>query len=105
MKLHLLIELIDQFLTEQLGSEATDWYYTHALVENFHRFWRTPDPNDFKEVYDQCLRSEYSQRWWKKDNYRPKEIMIHLIETDPELATIAWKDLANDSSSLEGRLY
>jgi len=59
----------------------------------------------FKEVYDQCLRSEYSQRWWKKDNYRPKEIMINLIEADPELATIAWKDLANDSASLDGRLY
>src|SRR6185503_58808 len=31
--------------------------------------------------------------------------MIQLIEADPELAVIAWKDLANDSASLDGRLY
>ena len=55
-------------------------------------------------MYDQCLWSEYSQRWWKRDHYRPKEIMMALIDADPELAAIAWKDLANGVGSLDGRL-
>jgi hypothetical protein len=30
--------------------------------------------------------------------------MLLLIDADPELAAIAWKDLANDAASLDGRL-
>ncbi len=105
MKLHLLEELIRDFVSSQLKSKAVDWYYPHALVGHFHANWRAPDINSLLATYDQCLKSDYSQRWWKRDNYRPKEIMLTLIETDPELASIAWKDLANDSASLDGRLY
>ena len=105
MKLHLLEELIDQFISEQILVDSIDWYFPHALVSHFHQWWRTPEPMTIKETYSQCLKSEYSQRWWKRDNYKPKEIMLDLIDADPELATIAWKDLANDSATLDGRLY
>ncbi len=105
MKLHLLEDLIDQFILHQLENDLTDWFYPHTMVSRFHTMWRPPDPNTLKETYEQCLKSEYSQLWWKRDNYKPKEIMINLIDADPELATIAWKDLANDSASIDGRLY
>lgn len=104
MKVHLLEKCIDQFLADQLGRKPVDWYYPHAMVRQFHAHWSTPQQEGLKEMYDQCLRSEYSQRWWKRDNYKPKEIMLDLIDADPELATIAWKDLANDQSTLDGRL-
>ena len=105
MKLHLLEELISQFIASQLNAETTAWYYPHSMVNHFHLSWKTPDQASIKEMYDQCLRSDYSQRWWKRDGYRPKEIMITLMDADAELATIAWKDLANDAASLDGRLY
>src|SRR4030095_10887104 len=127
MKLHLLEGLIDQFILYELKEDPIDWYFPHSLVDHFHQTWSAPDPNhlkniydqslrseysqrwwkrdNYRHIYDQSLRSEYSQRWWKRDNYRPKEIMILLIETDPELASIAWKDLSNESASLDGRLY
>jgi len=105
MKLHLLESLIDQFITYELKTDPIDWYFPHSLVDQFHHSWSAPDPNHLKSIYDQCLKSEYSQRWWKRDNYRPREIMILLIETDPELASIAWKDMSNESASLDGRLY
>ncbi len=104
MKLHLLEKAIDQFLTVQLKADTIDWYYPHSMVHAFYSQWKVPDPPGLKSMYDQSLRSEYSQRWWKRDQYRPKEIMLLLIDADPELATIAWKDLSNDSASLEGRL-
>ncbi|MEP6796264.1 MAG: hypothetical protein ABJB16_18190 [Saprospiraceae bacterium] len=105
MKLHLLEALISDFVSVQLKTNEVDWYYPHSMVGHFQAFWRPPEVNSLLVTYDQCLKSEYTQRWWKRDNYRPKEIMLKLIETDPELASIAWKDLANDSSSLDGRLY
>jgi hypothetical protein len=104
MKLHLLETAIDQYLSKQWINDSTDWYYLHSMVNEFHTNWRTPDQHTLKEVYDQSLKSEFSQRWWKRDGYRPKEIMLHLIDADPELAAIAWKDLSNDKATLDGRL-
>ena len=88
----------------QLKSDDTSWYYVHSLVEHFHVSWNTDHNQDLKTKFDQALRSEISQRWWKHENYRPKEIMMKLIEADAELAAIAFKDLSNDTATLDGRL-
>ena len=82
----------------------TSWYYPHSIVDHSHKQWNTVSDLDLKEKYSGALRSEISQRWWKQDHYRPKEIMLQLIDTDAELATIAFKDLANDSATLDGRI-
>lgn len=104
MKLHLLEKAIDHFLSSQLRADDIDWYYPHALVNEFHTHWCPPSILNLKDVYDHCLHSEYSQRWWKGDQYRPKEIMLQLIDAEPELAVVAWKDLSNEAATLEGRL-
>ncbi len=104
MKLHLLEKAIDQFIASALRTDSIDWYYPHALVSEFNTHWSAPTQQSLKEIYDHCLRSEISQRWWKREQYRPKEIMLDLIDADPELATIAWKDLSNDTATLDGRL-
>jgi len=104
MKLHLLEKAIDRFLVESLRTDSIDWYFPHALVGEFHTHWSQPTLVGLKEMYDECLQSAYSQRWWKGDQYKPKEIMLQLIEAENELAVIAWKDLANDAASLDGRL-
>ncbi|MEO5906877.1 MAG: hypothetical protein ABIQ11_09130 [Saprospiraceae bacterium] len=104
MKLHLLQKLIDDFLLKRLHPNDTSWYFPHSIVDHFHKQWKAGNDLDLKEKYNQSLRSDISQRWWKKDHYRPKEIMLQLIDTDAELALIAFKDLANDSASLDGRI-
>jgi hypothetical protein len=104
MKLHLLEKVIDQFLSSRLRADAIEWYFPHALVNEFHTHWSAPLPANLKDVYEHCLQSEYSQRWWKRDQYRPKEIMLQLIEAEVDLAVVAWKDLSNESATLEGRL-
>ncbi len=104
MKLHLLENIIETFLVRETKSQSIDWHFPHSLVSHFHQHWKTPDPSTLKATYEQCLRSEISQRWWKGDRYRPKELMLLLIDTDPELAAIAWKDLANEAGTLDGRL-
>ena len=104
MKLHLLENLIDRFISSGLKSDDTDWYFTHSIVDHFHKTWFALSSLGLKEQYDQSLRSDISQRWWKRDHYRPKEIMLKLIDADIELSAIAFKDLANESATLEGRL-
>jgi len=104
MKVPLLEKCIDRFLSAQLSSDPIEWHYPHSMVHQFQDHWSPPQLLGLKDMYDQCLWSEYSQRWWKRDHYRPKEIMMALIDADPELAAIAWKDLSNDAASLDGRL-
>ena len=104
MKVHLLEGIIQHYVETQLLSKDTSWYLPHSLVDHFHKTWNSPEPYELIERYDLALKSEISQRWWKRENYRPKEIMLKMISADPELAGIAFKDLANETATLEGRL-
>lgn len=104
MKVHLLEVMIDKFLSNQLQSRETHWYFPHSLVDHFHNNWNFNTALSLRERYDNALKSDISLRWWKRENYRPKEIMMKLIEADAELASIAFKDLANDSATMDGRI-
>jgi hypothetical protein len=104
MKVHLLEDFIQSFLTQQILSDDSAWFFPHSLVQRFHAQWKFLPEKGLKETYDECLRSDISSRWWKGDHYRPKDMMLEMIDADPELALIAWKDLQNLNASLEGRL-
>lgn len=104
MKVHLLQSAIARYVADHLDPKDTRWYLAHEIVNTFHIHWSPPQPSTLAAIYDQCLSSTISQRWWKREQYRPKEIMLQLIAADPELATIAWKDLANANAFLDGRL-
>jgi hypothetical protein len=104
MKVPLLEKSIERFISDQLTGNDVAWYYPHEIVRQFNDHWSVPEPSGLASIYDHCLHSEISQRWWKREKYQPKEMMLSLIHADPELATLAWKDLANDASGLDGRL-
>lgn len=104
MKVHLLQSAIFRYINDHLDPLDIGWYLPHEIVHQFNTHWSSPQPSSLAAIYDQCLTSTISQRWWKREQYRPKEIMLQLIAADPELATIAWKDLANTTASLDGRL-
>jgi hypothetical protein len=104
MKVHLLQSGITAFLTQELTHPTDTWLLPHSMVNHFHTSWYNHTDLSLYDRYDHALRSDISQRWWKREHYRPKEIMLTLIETDPELAGIAWKDLAQPAANLEGRL-
>lgn len=104
MKLHLLESLIEHFFDTHVKVNDASWYYPHSIVDHFHKNWIWESSLGLKEKYDLSLKSEISQRWWKKESYRPKDIMLKLIDADSELAAIAFKDLANEQASLGGRI-
>lgn len=104
MKVHLLEKGIEDFVAGQLAYGDEAWYFPHSIVGHFHDTWYNQASMPLADRFSQCLTSNLSQRWWKRDHYRPKEIMLHLIEADPELAAIAWKDLQQPNASLDGRL-
>jgi len=104
MKVHLLQKAIADFTQLQLHTDQVDWYLPHSLVNRFHTEWQQLSDKGLRTTYELCLRSEISNRWWKRDTVDAKEIMFKLIDADPELAGIAWKDLQQTQASLDGRL-
>ena len=104
MKVHLIQDAIHSFLERQSGADAPDWRYPHSMIQTFQKQWEDPPGDTLATVYDLCLKSTYTQRWWKREHYRPKEIMLQLIGANTELAIVAWKDLFNEDADLEGRL-
>ncbi len=104
MKVHLIQDTIHSFLTKHSDADAPDWRYPHSMIQAFQAHWEDPPDDTLANVYDLCLKSTYTQRWWKREQYRPKEIMLQLIGANTELAIVAWKDLLNESTDLEGRL-
>ena len=104
MKLHLLERNIEDFIRINLQSSETTWYHPHEIVSNFNSQWHLPHAAELLNVFDASLHSRLSQRWWKKDHGDAKQIMQLLIQSEPELALIAFRDLSNDQSGLEGRL-
>jgi len=104
MKVHLLQKAIADFTQLQLHTNQVEWYLPHSLVNRFHSEWQQLPEKGLRATYEHCLRSEISNRWWKRETVDAKEIMLHLIDADPELAAIAWKDLQQPQASLEGRL-
>ena len=104
MKVHLLQKAITDFIDLQIETDNVDWYFPHSIVHRFHAQWKSLPDRGLRDTYDQCLRSEISNRWWKHENIDAKEIMLQLIDADPELAGIAWKDLSQPNASLDGRI-
>ncbi|MDQ3017299.1 MAG: hypothetical protein M3R25_11360 [Bacteroidota bacterium] len=104
MKLHLLQQLITSFLSHTSRLESLPWYFPHAIVGQFQENWSLHESAELSLMYDLSLDSTISQRWWKREQYRPKEIMLKLINIDSELASIAFKDLSNEAAKLDGRL-
>lgn len=104
MRVPQLQERIRKWLDFTLGTKDTSWYFPHSLVSHFHQAWAEGEEQPLQMKLDSALKSSISQRWWKRDQSNPKETILRLIAADPELAAIAFKDLANEQATLEGRL-
>jgi hypothetical protein len=104
MKVHLIEGLIGEFISYQLEKSSDAWILPHSLVDHFNAHWRLTDEGSLRSMMEECLKSEISNRWSKRDGYRPRDIVLQLIDADPELALIAFKDLSNDQATLDGRL-
>ena len=104
MKVHLLEQQIQSFLSSAIQSNSIDWQLPHSIVHRFHQQWKQLPEKGLKAVYDDALRSDISSRWWKGDHYRPREMMLTLIDADPELAMIAFKELMQVNAALDGRV-
>ena len=81
-------------------------YYPYWKWESqkiFQERW-DPDAMDFKSMFDACLDNSHSRRIWKREHYEPKTVMLHFMDLNAEFVRFMFKDLFDQSKSVEGRI-
>lgn len=77
--------------------------YKWEALNHFQKNWDI-DAADFAMMYDQSLRSTYTQRLWKRETWRPKEIMLQLIRLEPDFARKSFRHLFDENGTIESRI-
>jgi hypothetical protein len=73
------------------------------MLSHFADQW-TFATDDFAAMYDSCLESAVTRRWWKREQYRPREVMLELIQTEEQYVREAFKELFNEQKLSENRV-
>ena len=55
-------------------------------------------------MYDQSLQNTKTQRLWKRENWRPKELMLQLINLEPDFARRIFRKLFDESANIDTRI-
>lgn len=103
MKLDILQTQIGLFSALLHSREGALHSYKYRLLDHFHTTW-TFDTDDFAGMYDRALQSDVTRRWWKRDHYRPKEMMLVLIRHEEQYVRQAFRELFNENKNIENRL-
>lgn len=102
MNLKLLQELIAEYKQSILTSEDDQWSHPFQVMKTWQYHWDM-DNLDFKQLYDDSLSGD--SPLWEGDDYHPKQMMLHYIEMNPDLARSAFKDLFLQKRDIVGRVY
>ena len=103
MKLDLLQKKIAAFVDIISSREGAIHQYKYDVLAQFGKVW-TFDTDAFADMYDHALQSDVTRRWWKRENYRPKEMMLMLIESEEQYVREAFRELFNEDKKVENRI-
>ncbi len=78
-------------------------HYKWEALSHFQANWNIDEP-DFGKMYNQSLQSTKTQRLWKRETWRPKEMMLQLIELEPDFARRIFRNLFDQDQDIEVRI-
>ncbi|MEM9824197.1 MAG: hypothetical protein AAF985_24135, partial [Bacteroidota bacterium] len=76
--------------------------YKWESQQVFQDHWDIEAP-DFAQMYENSLQNTETRRLWKGQNFFPKEKMARLIRFQPDFARRMFRDLFDESKSIESR--
>ena len=94
---------IDQF--KQFLKKDRDFREIHKWESLFHfqENWDIDAP-DFGAMYDHSLQNNTTKRLWKREAWTPKAMMLNFCKMQPEFVRKMFKDLFEESKSVETRI-
>lgn len=103
MKLALLQNHVADFGRKLQSEDGNTHLFKYDILSHFGSNW-TFGTDDFAGMYDRSLESEVTRRWWKRESYRPKEVMLLLIRSEEQYLRQAFRQLADETRKVENRL-
>lgn len=92
---------IQRFKDQLLQRQTLHPFWEMAF--HFQKNWdvKSTNPN---RMFQDSLQSTQSRSFWKKDRYRPREIMIEFFLYDPEFTLQAFRELFDEDLDIEVRV-
>lgn len=103
MQLQKLQSAIAAYKQQLAKQRFYDQQYKWEILKHFQDNWDIEAP-DLAEMYDRCLQSNHTRRWWKGENFQPKEMMIRFLQASPDFGRRMFRDLFNEEKDIEGRV-
>lgn len=100
MQLDLLHKYIEAF---QTGRSEDQWVSFYEAVDNFQANWNL-EAQDLSEMYNTSLHSMHSRRWWNREAFEPKKVMLEFLKLEPDFCKHAFRDLFDESKAIDGRV-
>lgn len=103
MNLKTILSIINNYKSYLKSSSSDSELYKWETVRHFQKHWNT-EATDLATMYDQALSNNDSRRQWKGNDFYPKEMMLKLMQTEPEYIRLALRDLFNNDKEIGGRV-
>lgn len=103
MQLKRLNELLEQFKIHIRSAQHEDAVMLWETQQLFQNNWDTEAPR-LAEMFRQSLENSISRRYWSRELYAPREMMLEFIALDEEMVRIMFRDLFNENKEVDGRM-
>ena len=103
MKTDKIHQLVESYASLRKAGNHWQGAWKWEVLNNFQNNWDLEDP-DFAGMYDRSLQSLMSRRFWSETGYEPKTRMLEFINMQPDWTRHLFRDLFDESKSLEARI-
>jgi len=86
-----------------IKSADYDELYKWEALKNFQDAWDI-EADDFKDMYDNSIRSKDTNNLWANPHWFPKAVMLRFIEHDKERVRQMFCDLFNEDENIDKRI-
>ncbi len=69
----------------------------------FQERWNLDAP-DLAAMYGASLDSTQTRRYWSRDDYQPRQLMVRFMQQQPDFARQMFADLFREDKSVDGRM-
>lgn len=103
MQLNLLNPLLEEFKKFKITEEGQNWNFFIEIQENFNRFWDLTQ-EDLASMYNLAFNSMHTRRFWNREAFEPKRVMLEFFKFEPEYVKHAFRDLFDESRNINSRI-
>mgnify|MGYP001602426139 CR=1 FL=1 len=98
------LDLLNEYLTKFKVERSEDkWISFYEAVDNFQTNWDL-QADDLVQMYNTSLHSMHSRRWWNREAFEPKRVMLAFMKLEPDFCKHAFRDLFDETKTIDGRV-